>query len=61
MKKLVFLAILLGLILPSLTGCGRCKCVQEGVAPTETLSGMPTGAPASTGETSSHARTSAIK
>ncbi|MBI1978098.1 MAG: hypothetical protein HYS55_05045 [Candidatus Omnitrophica bacterium] len=32
MKRLILVALVLGLALPTLTGCGRCKCMKEGVA-----------------------------
>ena len=51
MRRLILAALVLGLILPSLTGCGRCKCVKGAVASTETYSGTPAQTIGSTGGT----------
>lgn len=37
MKRLVLVALVLGLALPVLTGCGRCKCMKEGVTAAGTV------------------------
>ncbi len=45
MKKMFLVLFVLALSLSALTGCGRCKCMKNGmmVGPTSTVSSVPAG------------------